>query len=221
MSAHRPVFASNPPFDVIHALVQPPKGFGVLESATFGLSEQPLDTWYTHTRFANTLDNQRSRFLLLAALLISCPEILLCRAICRMPNKNPLWSTLKALNLPFFTPRDAQASKANGPRARCLYYKSTAPQAQHFPCPCSWAGFPGTYQENEVHTTCHSRCRLYVDGRAQHTRRILVHLCQHVEAPVSGYLPACHDTACTELCKHKKSVHNVHMHTFRVARYEP
>jgi hypothetical protein len=31
---------------------------------------------------------------------------------------------------PFFTPGDAQASKAGDPRARVLHSKSTAPQAQ-------------------------------------------------------------------------------------------
>jgi hypothetical protein len=38
-----------------------------------------------------------------------------------------------------------------------------------------------------------------VDGRAKHPRRILLHLCKHVENPVSSSLPACRDTTCTEL----------------------
>jgi hypothetical protein len=46
--------------------------------------------------------------------------------------------------------------------------------------------------------TFHSRCRRYVDGRAQHSRRMLVQLCQHAENPVSSSLPACRDTTCTE-----------------------
>jgi hypothetical protein len=49
-----------------------------------------------------------------------------------------------------------------------------------------------------VHTTCYSRCRRYVDGRAQHTRRMLVQLCQYAENPMSSSLPACRDTTCTE-----------------------
>jgi hypothetical protein len=58
--------------------------------------------------------------------------------------------------------------------------------------------FPGTWQEKPVHTTCHSRCRRFVDGRAQHSRRILVQLCKHAENPVSSSLPACRDTTCAE-----------------------
>jgi hypothetical protein len=50
-----------------------------------------------------------------------------------------------------------------------------------------------------VHTTCHSRCRRYVDGRVQHTRRIQVQLCKHDENPlVSSSLPACRDNTCAE-----------------------
>jgi hypothetical protein len=49
-----------------------------------------------------------------------------------------------------------------------------------------------------VLTICHSRCRRYVDDRAQHTWRILVQLCKHADNPVSSSLPACRDTTCTE-----------------------
>jgi hypothetical protein len=49
-----------------------------------------------------------------------------------------------------------------------------------------------------VNTTCHSRCRRYVDGRAQHTRRILAQLCTHAENPMSSSLPAYRDTTCAE-----------------------
>jgi hypothetical protein len=58
--------------------------------------------------------------------------------------------------------------------------------------------FPGTWQEKPVHTTCHYRCRRFVGGRAQHSRRILVQLCKHAENPVSSSLPACRDTTCAE-----------------------
>jgi hypothetical protein len=78
----------------------------------------------------------------------------------------------------------------------CLH--STAPQAQLVPSPCSLVVFPGTWQENLVHTTCYSRCRRYVDGRAQHTWRILVQLCKHAKNPVSTNFSACRDTTCTE-----------------------
>jgi hypothetical protein len=81
----------------------------------------------------------------------------------------------------------------------CLRSKSSAPQARWVPSPCSLAVFSGTWQENLVHTTCHSRCRRFVDGRAQHTWRILVQLCKHVdENPMSSSLPAYRDTTCTE-----------------------
>jgi hypothetical protein len=59
--------------------------------------------------------------------------------------------------------------------------------------------FPATWQENLVHTICHFRCPPCVDGRAQHSRRILVQLCKHVLNPMSSSLLACRDTAtCTE-----------------------
>jgi hypothetical protein len=80
----------------------------------------------------------------------------------------------------------------------CLQSKSTAPQAQSVPSPCSLVAFSGTWQENLVHTTCHSRCRRFVDGRAQHSRRILVQLCKLAENPMPSSLPACRDTASTE-----------------------
>jgi hypothetical protein len=56
----------------------------------------------------------------------------------------------------------------------------------------------GHVARKPVHTTCHSRCRYFVDARAQHTRRILVQLCKHVENPMSSRLPACRDTMFTE-----------------------
>jgi hypothetical protein len=80
----------------------------------------------------------------------------------------------------------------------CLHSKSTAPQAQHVPSPCSLVVFPGTWQENLVHTTCHSRRRRSVDGRAQRTRRMLVQLCKHVKNQLQSSLPACRDNKCTE-----------------------
>jgi hypothetical protein len=49
-----------------------------------------------------------------------------------------------------------------------------------------------------VYATCHSWCLRSVDGRAQHTRRILVQLCKHVENPVSSSLPASRDNTCTK-----------------------
>jgi hypothetical protein len=82
----------------------------------------------------------------------------------------------------------------------CLHSKPTAPQTQKVPSPRSLVVVSGTWQENLVHTTCHSRCRRYVDGRGQHTRRILVHLCTHTENSVSSSLRACRDTTCTEPC---------------------
>jgi hypothetical protein len=83
-------------------------------------------------------------------------------------------------------------------RLGCLYSKSTVPKAQYVPSPCSVVVFLGTWQENLVHTTCRSRCRRCVGGRAQHTRRILVQLCKHAESPMSIGLPDCRDTTCTE-----------------------
>jgi hypothetical protein len=80
----------------------------------------------------------------------------------------------------------------------CLHSKPTAPQTQWAPSPCSLAIFSDTWQENLVHTACHSRCRRSVDGRGQHTRRILVQLCKHAENPVSSSLPACRDTTYAE-----------------------
>jgi hypothetical protein len=58
---------------------------------------------------------------------------------------------------------------------------------------------PGTWQENRVHTICHSRCRRFVDGRAQHTWRTLVQLCKYIENLVSSSLPAFRDTTETRL----------------------
>ena len=60
------------------------------------------------------------------------------------------------------------------------------------------AVFSGTWQENLVHTICHSRYCRSVGGRAQHTRRILVQLCKHAQSPMSSSLPACRDTTCTQ-----------------------
>jgi hypothetical protein len=80
----------------------------------------------------------------------------------------------------------------------CLHPKSTAPQAQLIPSPCFLIVFSCTWQENLVDTTCHSRCRRSIEGRAQHTRRILVQLCKHAEYPMSSSPPACRDTTCTE-----------------------
>jgi hypothetical protein len=68
------------------------------------------------------------------------------------------------------------------------------------PSPCSLAVFSGTWQENLVHTICHSRYCRYVGDRAQHTRRILVQLCKQTENPISSSLPAYRDTTCTEPC---------------------
>jgi hypothetical protein len=94
---------------------------------------------------------------------------------------------------PYFTPGDAQASKAIDPHAGVLTLQVNRPSS-----PCSLVVFSGMWQENLVHTTCHSRCRRYVDGRAQHTWRILVQLCKHDENPMSSSLPAYRDTTCTD-----------------------
>jgi hypothetical protein len=59
-------------------------------------------------------------------------------------------------------------------------------------------GASGHVARKHVHTTCDSKCRCYVDGRAQHTRRILVQLRKHVENLVSSSLHACRNTTCTE-----------------------
>jgi hypothetical protein len=81
----------------------------------------------------------------------------------------------------------------------CFHCKSTAREAQCVPCSCSLVVFSGTRQENQLHATCHSRCRRSVDDWAQHTRRIRVQLCRHDVNPVSSTLLACRDTVCTEL----------------------
>jgi hypothetical protein len=92
-----------------------------------------------------------------------------------------------------------QAIRALG----CLHCKSTDPQAQKVPSLCSGrgctSGHVGRKPRAHILTTCHSRCRRYVDGRAQHTRRILVQLCKHVENPMSSSLLACRETTSTEL----------------------
>jgi hypothetical protein len=80
----------------------------------------------------------------------------------------------------------------------CLHSKSTVPQAQLVPSPCSLVVFSGTWQENLVHTICHSRYCRSVGGRAQHTRDTLVQLCKHDESPMSSSLLACRNTTCTE-----------------------
>jgi hypothetical protein len=100
---------------------------------------------------------------------------------------------------PFFRPGDAQASKSSDPRARVLTLQVNRPSSPiYVPSPCCLVVFPGTGQENLVHTAYHSRYCRSVGGRAQHTRRILVQLCKHAENPVSSSLPACRDTTCTE-----------------------
>jgi hypothetical protein len=117
------------------------------------------------------------------------------RAICRKPNKGPCYGTLKAPRI-FFCLAMRKLLMSAIRALGCLRSKFSAPQAQEVPEPVLLGCISGHVAR--VHTTCHSRCRRYVDGRVQHTRRILVQLCKHAENLVSNTLPACHDTTRTE-----------------------
>jgi hypothetical protein len=87
-----------------------------------------MDMWYPHTRFANTLNNQRSLFFQFKALPISCPMMAWCRAICRVRNKGYLESSPS-----FITPGNAQALEANDPRARVLALQVNRPSSPFGP----------------------------------------------------------------------------------------
>jgi hypothetical protein len=99
---------------------------------------------------------------------------------------------------PFFTPGDAQVSKANDPRARVLTLQVNNPSSPIGPWPVLLGCISGHVARKPSASTCHSRCHRYVDGRAQHSRWVLLQYCKHAENPVLSSLPACRDTTCTE-----------------------
>jgi hypothetical protein len=146
--AYRPVFASNQPSDVIHALVQLAKVFGLRNLPHLRGASNP-STSGTCT-LASPICSSISALSVFHAVTHSrrYPIPMSCLVIWRKAKLKPVLGYFES-SPPFFTTSDVQASKASDSRAQgCLHCKSAAPQAQYVPSPCSLFVFLGTWQEN-------------------------------------------------------------------------
>jgi hypothetical protein len=152
--------------------------------------------WYPHTRSASVLNNKRSIVLLFTPLPISCPMMAWCRAICR----RPIESRARVLWMPPATFNARRCASFKDQRSARKGQPPIKPNISLARAPCLYLWARGKRTKCTRHAS-NPRCRRSVDGRAQHTRRILVQLCKHdVENLLSSSLLACRYTTRTEIC---------------------